>query len=268
MTTTFDLLLTLSISLLIQAVMFVFAASFKTDKVTDLSYGLSFITLAVVLLVLNDSTQPASRVLAAMVIVWGIRLAAYLLYRIVRIKRDPRFDGVRDRFWKFLQFWAFQGFIVWVIMLPVTLWFGNAGPWNGLMSVAVLVWATGLIIETVADAQKFAEKSRASGRSRWMASGLWRYSRHPNYFGELLCWWGIFLFVSGDLFGWSWMGILGPISLTYILIYVTGIPTLERSADRKWGDDVEYREYKERTSVLIPWFSSRRPMGDGFTSDP
>ena len=247
-----DLFSTLGISLLIQAVFFVFAASLKTDKVTDLSYGLTFVILAFVLLLKNDPAEPAQLTLAMMVVLWGIRLAAYLFYRIVRIKRDARFDGIRENFWKFFQFWLFQGIAVWIIMLPVTVWFGRPGPWRVLMYAGSGVWLVGLAIETIADIQKFRQKSDASGARRWMSSGLWRYSRHPNYFGELLCWWGVFLFASTGLKGWSWLSILGPVTITYILLCVTGIPPLEQTADKKWGGDPGYLEYKRSTNVLIP----------------
>ena len=247
-----DLFSTLGISLLIQAVFFVFAASLKTDKVTDLSYGLTFVILAFVLLLKNDPADPAQLALAMMVVLWGVRLAGYLFYRIVRIKRDARFDGIRENFWKFFQFWLFQGIAVWIIMLPVTVWFGAPEPWQLLMVLGSGVWLAGLAIETIADIQKFRQKSGASGALRWTSSGLWRYSRHPNYFGELLCWWGVFLFAATGLKGWSWLSILGPVTITYILLYVTGIPPLEQTADKKWGGDPGYLEYKRSTNVLIP----------------
>src|SRR5262245_35582402 len=112
------ILLTLWLSLGVQAVFFVFAASLKTDKVTDLSYGLTFILLAVVLIARAVAPPQTAIVLASMVIAWGIRLATYLLYRIITIKRDARFDGVREHFWKFFQFWLFQGLTVWIVMAP------------------------------------------------------------------------------------------------------------------------------------------------------
>ena len=86
-----------------------------------------------------------------------------------------------------------------------------------------------------------------------MDTGLWRYSRHPNYFGELLVWWGVFVFVAGDLSGARWITILGPIAITFLLLRVTGIPTLEASAARKWGDNADYQAYVRRTSRLVPW---------------
>lgn len=250
-----DLLVTLTLSLAIQALFFVFAASFKTDKVTDLSYGLTFIALAFFLFWRQstpDSSWPAIALLL-MIVVWGVRLAGYLLYRIIRIKRDPRFDGVREHFWKFFQFWFFQGIVVWVILLPVILWFGSQGRWNRWMTIGVLVWVGGLAIETVADAQKFRFKTQPGGQARWVDVGLWGLSRHPNYFGELLCWWGVFFFVWPNLGAWAWLGAAGPLTLTAILLFFTGIPTLEKSAREKWGENPAYKAYRERTRLLVPW---------------
>jgi steroid 5-alpha reductase family enzyme len=247
------ILLTLGVSLLIQAVFFAFAASLRTDKVTDLSYGLTFVSLAALLLVRGDPADPPQAVLAAMVIAWGARLAGYLLYRIIHMGRDVRFDGIRERFWPFFQFWLGQGVAVWVIMLPVTIWFASPGAWTPWMSIGGTVWAAGLVIETVADAQKFAAKRRPGGDRRWMTTGLWKYSRHPNYFGELLCWWGVFAYVAGNFTGWAWIGVAGPLSITWILLKVTGIPTLEASALKKWGDDPAYQAHVRRTSRLVLW---------------
>jgi steroid 5-alpha reductase family enzyme len=247
------LLATLGISLIVQAVFFAFAAAFRTDKVTDLSYGLSFVIIAIALLVRDDAREMPQVVLGLMVALWGVRLAGYLFFRIIAMGRDKRFDGVRENFWRFLRFWVFQGIAVWVIMLPVTLWFGSPGPWQRLMALAAIAWAIGLAIETIADAQKFAVKRRADGETRWMDTGLWRYSRHPNYFGELLVWWAVFLFVVRDLGGWQFIAILGPLTITFLLLGVTGIPTLERSAARKWGSNPDYLAYVRRTSRLVPW---------------
>jgi steroid 5-alpha reductase family enzyme len=255
------LLPTLGICLAIQAVFFAFAATLKTDKVTDLSYGLTFVIVAVVLVMQGDPGDRPQLVLALMVALWGVRLAGYLFFHIIQMGRDKRFDGVRENFWRFFRFWFFQGVAVWVIMLPVIVWFGSPGPRNRLMTAGVIIWAVGLIIETVADAQKFAAKRLPGGESRWMDSGLWRFSRHPNYFGELLVWWGVFVFVLPDLTGAQWLTIIGPIAITFLLLRVTSIPTLEASAAKKWGNNPDYQAYVQRTSRLVPWrHISRLPV--------
>ncbi len=243
----------LGISLAIQAVFFTFAASLRTDKVTDLSYGLTFVVLALLFLIRNDPRDPAQAAMAAMVVLWGVRLAAYLVYRIARIGRDTRFDGIREDFLKFARFWFFQGVAVWVIMLPVTAWFANPGGWRWTMAAAAAVWAAGWTIETVADIQKFRHKMRPGTGRGWTDTGLWRYSRHPNYFGELLCWWGIFAYAAPAFTGWAWLTVAGPLALTFLLLRVTGIPPLERRAEEKWGGDPAYRRYVGTTPRLVPW---------------
>lgn len=247
------LLPTLGICLAIQAVFFAFAATLKTDKVTDLSYGLTFVIVAVVLLLQGDTRDTPRLAVTMMVSLWGVRLAGYLFFRIFQMGRDKRFDGVRENFVRFFRFWFFQGVAVWVIMLPVIVWFPTAGPWNLLMTAGTIVWAAGFVIEAVADAQKFAAKNQPGGESRWMDTGLWRFSRHPNYFGEILVWWGVFVFVAKDLVRLQWLTIVGPIAITYLLLRVTGIPTLEASAAKKWGTNAEYQAYVRRTSRLILW---------------
>ena len=247
-----NLLFTLGLSLFVQAVFFGFAATLRTDKVTDLAYGLTFVLIAGALLARSEEAGAAPVVLAGMVIVWGVRLAGYLLFRIVHMGRDARFDGIRERFWSFFKFWAFQGVAVWVILLPVTLWFSRPGPWTPWMSAGASVWLVGLVMESVADQQKFAFKRTPLGRSRWTDVGLWRYSRHPNYCGELLCWWGVFLFAAPGLGGFLPLAVVGPIAITGILLFATGIPTLEASARKKWGDDPEYQAYRRRTRTLLP----------------
>lgn len=243
-----SLLVTLGICFGIQAAFFAVAASLKTDKVTDLSYGLTFIALAAWLYATGGGTGAV--LLAGMVILWGLRLSAYLGIRIWHMGRDYRFDGVREHFWRFAKFWFFQGLAVWLIMLPVVLWFAQGGGAWG--RAGVVVWAIGLVIEAVADQQKFAHKKTAG--ARWTDIGLWRHSRHPNYFGELLCWWGVWLFAAPALSGLDfWLALVGPLSITGVLLFLTGIPPLEESADRKWGSDPAYIAYKQRTNVLVPW---------------
>ena len=248
-----NVLFALGASLLVQAIFFAFAAALKTDKVTDLSYGLTFVLIAVALFMRSGAAHLAPLVLVGMVGAWGARLAGYLLYRIWSIGRDERFDGIREDFFRFFTFWFFQGITVWLIILPVTLWFSRPGPWTAWMAIGSTIWLAGLVIESVADQQKFAFKQTPEGRERWTDTGLWRYSRHPNYFGELLCWWGVFVFAAPGLGAWALLALVGPLAITVILLFATGIPTLEASARRKWGENPEYQAYRARTWTLVPW---------------
>jgi len=139
-------------------------------------------------------------------------------------------------------------------MLPMTLALtGRVHDFsNGPAAVGFLLFVAGLLIETFSDAQKFRFKRKPENRNRWIQSGLWRYSRHPNYFGEILLWWGLFLVILPGLTGWQWLTVFGPISITILLLFISGIPLLEKSGDEKYGDNPEYQAYKNSTSLLIP----------------
>jgi steroid 5-alpha reductase family enzyme len=247
------ILLSFVISLAVNAVFFAIAAIRRTDVVTDLSYSLSFALLAIALPSLG-AREPVQLVAALLVLIWAVRLGGYLLTRILRIKVDHRFDEMRDKPLRFARFWLLQAISVAVIMLPVTyLVSRDDAPGFGAWAIAgVAMWLVGLVIEAVADAQKSSFKGKEENRDRFITSGLWRYSRHPNYFGEMLVWWGLFLYAVPFLHGAAFAVVIGPVFITLLLLFVSGIPLLERSADAKYGDEPAYREYKRRTSILVP----------------
>lgn len=247
-----ELLILLLVSLAINVAMFIVAFRQQTDKLTDISYAVSFIALAWIALLINGST-PLKLLLVGMVTVWGLRLGGYLLIRIRKIGKDKRFDGVREHFWKFGKFWFSQGFAVWVILLPVLL---VASEENTALTTAswvgAAIWATGLIIESLADAQKFAFISNPANKGKWIESGIWRYSRHPNYLGEIMVWVGVYVAALPVLSSAaSGVALLSPLFITALLLFISGIPPLEKQADKRWGDLPAYHAYKARTSLLL-----------------
>ena len=241
------------IALALNGVFFAVAAARRTDVVTDLSYSLTFALLAIVL-PFTGAREPVQLVASLLVLVWAVRLGTYLFRRILRMKVDHRFDEMRDKPLRFARFWLLQAVAVAVIMLPVSyLLDRDDAPGVGAWAIAgTVLWLAGLLIEAAADAQKSAFRARDENRGRFIANGLWRYSRHPNYFGEILVWWGLFLYAVPFLHGAAFAVVIGPIFITVLLLFVSGIPLLERSADRKYGDDPAYRDYKRRTSILVP----------------
>lgn len=249
------ILTSLLISLIIQTFFFIFAVSFKSDKVTDLSYGLSFVILAWYLLLTNKQFQPLAILLTILITLWGIRLAGYLFIRILKIKKDKRFDGIRENPLKFAAFWFFQGVSIWVIMLPsiVLLNKNNYLAIGPIAVIGTLLWLIGFVIETVADQQKFKFKNKEENKGEFIKSGIWKYSRYPNYFGEMLMWWSIFLIVAPTLSGLEWLSVIGALHITFILLFVTGIPPQEKRYQKKYGDRKDYQEYIEKTSLLIPF---------------
>ena len=240
-------------SLIVNSLFFAYAATKKTDVVTDLSYSLSFFLVSAILIFQNWSSGLAALLPAVLTMLWALRLGGYLFTRIHRIKVDHRFDDKRGDPLKFASFWILQAIAVAVIILPVAASVASpATPrsFGAFEIVGIVLWIAGFVIEAVADAQKSAFKY--AGKPSFIRSGLWRYSRHPNYFGEALLWWALFVYVVPALSGLLFLSVLGPVFITLLLLYVSGIPLLEKSADEKYGSDPAYVEYKRSTSIFIP----------------
>ena len=227
---------------------------------TDLSYGLTFIALVLFVLFASGTSYIHQLVITSFVLIWGLRLSGYLFMRILQIKRDKRFDGIRENWLSFAKFWLVQALAVWMISLPVIVVVGYSDSKELVrcMISGTGLWVLGLFIETLADLQKFQFKLQKKNKDKWIASGLWRYSRHPNYFGEILLWWGIFLFSIPFQSGWSWISILGPVMITSLILFFSGIPPLEKKYKKKYKNNSQYKSYRSRTSLLIPWFPKKQ----------
>ncbi|MDY0097087.1 MAG: DUF1295 domain-containing protein [Candidatus Dojkabacteria bacterium] len=241
--------------LFLQVVFFIYAAINKTDKVTDLSYGLTFLLAALFSFYLNiDYSTPFRIILLILVSVWAIRLSVYLFVRILKTGKDKRFDGIREDFKRFASFWVLQAISIFVILLPTTyILLGEFDTTLNILSyIGLGISALGIIIETVADYQKFVFKSKQENKGRWIQSGLWKYSRHPNYLGEIMMWVGLFIYVSFYLNDLAILTVISPIYITYLLIGVSGIPTLEKAYEKIYEGNRDYAKYKENTGKLFP----------------
>jgi steroid 5-alpha reductase family enzyme/tryptophan-rich sensory protein len=250
-----------AISLIIQLVLFIPSFLFKTDKLTDFAYGFTFVVLSIIALIVGGVSF-AKLVLFIMILFWALRLSSYLVIRIRRMKHDKRFDTLRNSFWKLGIFWFLQGISVTVISVPALFFFMIDGTFGVTSLFGLVIWILGIMIESLADIQKYLFKINPANKGKWIETGLWKYSRHPNYFGEILIWVGVYVFTLGSLsLHQSLIALISPIFISFILLFLTGIPKLEKSATEKWGNNKTYLDYKNRTSVLVPCF-----VNEGCTS--
>jgi len=235
---------------------FLVACTCKFDKVTDFAGGTNFVVLAVLSFVLAGSYHWRQILVTVLVILWGLRLSGYLLYRIIKIGEDERFDDKRSDPVRFAVFWVLQAVWVFAVSLPVI--FVNAPlsitqvNWTPMDIIGLTFFIVGILCETLSDQQKFNFRNDPSNRGKWCQVGFWRFSRHPNYFGEIIIWIGIFLISSSICVGGQWAGVLSPLFTAFILLFLSGIPLLEEKSDNRHKEKEEYLEYKRRTSPLIP----------------
>lgn len=249
------LALTALVTIAYQGFFFLVTYALKFDKVTDFAGSTNFALVALLSFVLGGHYGARQIVLSACVFVWAARLAAFLLYRIILWGEDRRFDDQRENVGKLVIFWSLQAIWVWTVSLPTTIVNANAynPALNALDYVGWVIFALGLALETVADQQKLLFKQSEASKGRWADVGVWSYSRHPNYAGELMVWYGLYISSLSVLRGAEHAAVAGPIFITLLLLFVSGIPINEQSADEKHGMKDEYRLYKQRTSVLVPF---------------
>lgn len=245
----------LLLSIVFQLALFIPAFIFRTDKLTDLAYGLGFFVVS--LLAFRESSMGLVHyLLFGVIILWAIRLGGYLFIRINKIGKDERFDGIRDHFVRFFLFWVIQGIVIWAVLIgSITIFSVRIGDNLGFMGIfGFLISISGIFIEGVADYQKYKFKNEPKNKNKWIDSGLWNYSRHPNYFGEFLVWLGIFFVSLGVLsFDKVLISLISPVLILFILTMFSGIPALERKYDQKYGKDKKYQEYKRNTSAFLIW---------------
>ncbi|WP_394195152.1 DUF1295 domain-containing protein [Microbacterium foliorum] len=240
----------------IQILAFIPAMLLRTERFFDLTGSLTFLAISVAIVLMTPMPDARSWILAAMVILWAARLGSFLAMRVHKAGSDGRFDEIKGSPVRFLQVWVIQG--AWVSITAAAAWIAistdaaSRAPIGWLTVVGIIVWVAGMTIEIVADAQKSAFRADPRHKDEFIRTGLWSRSRHPNYFGEIVIWVGVFLAAAPVLGGWQWVAILSPLFVILLLTRVSGIPLLEARAEKKWGDRADYIEYRESTPSLIP----------------
>lgn len=246
------ILIALTGALAINLLLFPVAYKLQSDKLTDISYAISFLTVDVIGLLYAKEHNLFSWVLFLMVALWAARIGGFLLYRVLKVGKDRRFDGMRENFFRFGRFWLGQALTAWILMLPVVMAQYRGGTMVALAFAGLALWLAGLLIEAAADYQKFRFKTNP-GRHPWIDTGLWKYARHPNYFGEVTVWAGLYVYCFHALVGAERLvALASPLFIAVLLLFISGVPILEKSANKRWGGQAGYKAYKRRTRLLLP----------------
>jgi steroid 5-alpha reductase family enzyme len=226
----------------------------QTEHYYDLTGSATYVSATIVTLLATDTQNARTLVLATLVLVWSLRLGTFLFRRIRKDGKDGRFDRIKTDWVQFLVAWSLQA--LWVTITAGAAWAAMTsgveepfGPWA---IIGLAVWVAGFAIEVVADRQKSAFRADPANKGRFINVGLWSWSRHPNYFGEITLWVGVALIAFPVLQGWQYLTLASPLLVAALLIRGSGIPLLERRADKRWGGQDDYEAYKAATSVLIP----------------
>ncbi len=226
----------------------------RTEHYFDLTGSATYISVVVVALLASDGLDLRALLSAGAVLIWALRLGSFLFARVRRAGGDSRFDVLKTNVVQFLSVWTVQG--LWVLLtLAAVLAVITTRDRQALGVVGVVgfaVWVIGFAIEVIADRQKSAFRADQANAGRFITTGLWSWSRHPNYFGEIVLWAGLALVAVPVLDGWRWVVLISPLFVFFLLTRVSGVPLLERSADKRWGGEPEYEAYKAATSVLVP----------------
>jgi steroid 5-alpha reductase family enzyme len=246
--------LSVGLAFLIQWLAFIPAYVLQTEKFFDLTGGLTYILVVIMTVFFSRNVDGRTILLAALVVIWAVRLGAFLFSRIQKAGKDDRFDELKPSFFRFLNVWTIQGlwvtFTLAAALIAITA--NNRKELDIFAIIGALIWALGFAIEVIADAQKSRFKADPRNKDKFIQTGLWSRSRHPNYFGEIVLWIGVAIIALPVLQGWQWFALISPVFVILLLTRVSGIPLLAKKADEKWGGQEEYEAYKKRTPVLIP----------------
>jgi len=238
----------------------------RSEKLYDASGSLTHLLVVLSALVADTYRSPRQLITPVLSVVWCARLGTFLFNRIAADSKDSRFDGMKENFWQFSVAWNFQAMWVFLLQLPVLVVLNTVQqpPINLLDLAGWALWFTGFLLQSIADAQKFSFRSQKENKGRFITSGLWRYSRHPNYFGEICMWVGLALTATSCINGntFNYLAWLSPAFDAFLLLFVSGVPMLEKAGEEKWGQEPLYRHYMQNTSCIIPWLPAKE-LGNG-----
>ena len=251
------LFICLFIAFTIQWIVFLPSFYFSTERFYDLTGSITYMIVIVTALYhkiefIGSRSDLRSLLIAGFVIIWALRLGSFLFLRVLKDKEDRRFSEWKKNFHQFLRVWTLQG--LWVFLTSVAAVTAITSrkiieP-DLFLFIGSFLWVFGFLFESIADYQK--RKFRSENKNKFIQSGLWSISRHPNYFGEIVLWLGIALIALPTLVGSQYVSLISPVFVYLLLTRVSGVHILEKHADDTWGKKKDYKAYKEKTPVLFP----------------
>jgi steroid 5-alpha reductase family enzyme len=246
--------LSVALVFLIQWLAFIAAYLMQTEKFYDLTGSITYIFVTILAVLLSPVVDGRSILLLVLVVIWAARLGTFLFRRIQKAGKDARFDDIKPSFIRFLTTWTLQGlWVTFTLAAALAAITTTTRKELGVFAlIGFLIWVAAFAIEVTADAQKSRFRADPQNKGKFINTGLWAWSRHPNYFGEIVLWIGVAVIALPILRGWQWVTLISPVFVTLLITRISGVPILERRADEKWGGQEDYEAYKERTSVLIP----------------
>ena len=225
----------------------------RTDHYYDLTGSLTYITVTVVALLTTDVGDARTIISGFLILIWAGRLGSFLFRRVKKSDGDRRFDKIKHSWIRFLMAWMLQG--LWVTLTAgaalAAITSGSKVNFGVLSTIGLVIWIAGFSIEVVSDQQKSAFKADPENDGKFINVGLWRWSRHPNYFGEITLWTGMALIALPALSGLQYATLISPVFVYVLLTKISGIPLLERRADQKWSGQPDYEQYKANTPVIV-----------------
>ncbi len=238
------------------SLIFLLAIYLKNNAIADIVWGTGFVILLIFQALSMKVISFRFYLIMTLILIWAIRLSLYIFLRSRKQTEDFRYANWRKEWgnnwilFSYLKVFLLQGFFLLIISAPILLFrFQETSKVYWLDYVGITVWLIGFIFESISDMQKNCFRKNPKNKGKFITSGLWKYSRHPNYFGESLMWWGIFLIAVHVQNGFY--AIISPMTITFLLVKVSGIPMLEK----KYQNNLDYQKYKNKTSAFIPWFS-------------
>ena len=227
----------------------------KTEKYYDITGTIAYLVMTGLAVFSYHELHLRSQVVAILIAVWALRLGLFLLVRVFQVGEDKRFHEVKTSFSRFLVWFSMSA--LWVFLTSanaLTLILNNNSLiGDGYFFIGLIIWLIGFATEVTADEQKRRFRNNAENNGQFITTGLWSISRHPNYFGEIMVWIGMAVISFPVLSGWQYATLISPVFVTVLLTRVSGINLLEASSDQKWGHLESYKEYKQKTPVLIPF---------------